>query len=50
METISTKQLLFNTIIIVIIIIIIPIGVAGHFPMFLYALISEKEKQTMQMM
>ena len=46
METISTKKLLFSTFLVFTIIIIIPLGVAGHFPLFLYAMILEKENKT----
>lgn len=46
MDTISTKELLFKTFIVFTMILVIPIGVAGHFATFLYALVSEKENKT----
>lgn len=41
MDTLSTKQLIFNSIITLMIITLVPLGMAGYFPVFLSSLINE---------
>ena len=50
MDTLSTTDLIFNSIIVLIIISILPLGVSSHFSLFLHLLISEKEEGTKKMM
>ena len=50
MDTISTTDLIFNSIIVLIIISILPLGVSSHFSLFLHMLVSEKEERTREMM